>query len=255
MSFDASLNRISMQEISQIENAIVEIANSSKYKRVNKRKGQKKERNTTEPLKHFYDNTHNCELGIDEAGRGPLFGRVYVAGVILPKDDVDFKYEMIKDSKRFSSKKKIKEVYDYIKENCIDSYVTYRDETYIDTHNIRQSVLDAMNECITNITIQPDHVLIDGCDFINKTTNKDLQYTCIEGGDNWYVSIAAASILAKVERDAYIEELCKTYPELNETYGILTNKGYGTKKHMDGIKQNGITQFHRKTYGICKEYA
>jgi ribonuclease HII len=76
----------------------------------------------------------------------------------------------------------------------------------------------------------------------------------IEGGDNKYTSIAAASILAKVERDSYIEELCIQNPELIEHYGIDSNKGYGSKKHMDGIKQYGITKWHRKTFGICKEY-
>jgi ribonuclease HII len=76
----------------------------------------------------------------------------------------------------------------------------------------------------------------------------------IEGGDNKYTSIAAASILAKTERDKYIEELCKENPELVERYDINSNKGYGSKKHMDGIKQYGITKWHRKTFGICKEY-
>jgi ribonuclease HII len=82
-----------------------------------------------------------------------------------------------------------------------------------------------------------------------------LKYQLIEGGDNKYTSIAAASILAKVERDKYIEELCLENPELIERYGIDSNKGYGSKKHMDGIKQYGITKWHRKTFGICKEFA
>jgi ribonuclease HII len=111
-----------------------------------------------------------------------------------------------------------------------------------------------MNDCITNISTKPDYILIDGCDFINKTGNPDLKYKCIEGGDNWYVSIAAASILAKVERDRYIEELCGIHPELEDKYGISSNKGYGTKKHIQGIKDNGITPHHRKSYGICKQY-
>lgn len=255
MSFDSSNNYISVDEIKSLETAILQISNqhASKYKKRNTRK-KKSVRNKNEPLLHIYDNSNTLELGIDEAGRGPLFGRLYVAGVIIPKDDPDFKYEIIKDSKRFSSKKKILEVYEYIKENCVDYYVTYRDEKYIDKHNIRQSVLDSMNECITGIRTQPDFVLIDGCDFVNKTENPDLKYKCIEGGDNWYVSIAAASIIAKVERDKYIEELCGSHPELEEYYGIASNKGYGTKKHIDGIKDVGITEYHRKTYGICKQY-
>jgi ribonuclease HII len=78
---------------------------------------------------------------------------------------------------------------------------------------------------------------------------------CVEGGDNTYTSIAAASILAKVERDNYIDELCKENPELSERYGIDSNKGYGAKKHLEGIKQHGITIWHRRTFGICKEYS
>jgi ribonuclease HII len=255
MAYDSSNNFISNDEIKDLESAIVEIANTNGSKIKKSRTSRKKsERNKKDPLRRLYNEENNYELGVDEAGRGPLFGRVYVAGVIIPKDDHEFKYDIIKDSKRFSSKKKLKEVYEYIKENCVDYYVTYRDETYIDTHNIRQSVLDSMNECIVKIKTRPDFVLIDGCDFVNKTDDPDLRYTCIEGGDNWYVSIAAASILAKVERDAYVEELCEKHPELEERYGISSNKGYGTKKHIDGIKNNGITQFHRKSYGICKQY-
>lgn len=253
MSYDSSNNDISTDEIKNIESAIIQIANESKGNKTRKPR-KRNVRNKTDPLRQFYDENNNFELGVDEAGRGPLFGRVYVAGVIIPKNDPDFKYNIIKDSKRFSSKKKLKEVYDYIKENCVDYYITYRDEKYIDTHNIRQSVLDSMNECIVEINKQPDFILIDGCDFVNKTDNTELKYKCIEGGDNWYVSIAAASILAKVERDTYIEELCIKHPELEERYGISSNKGYGTKKHIDGIKNNGITPYHRKSYGICKQY-
>ena len=91
----------------------------------------------------------------------------------------------------------------------------------------------------------------------NKSKSKleVLKYNMIQGGDNKYTSIAAASILAKVERDKYIEELCVLNPELIEKYGIDSNKGYGAKKHMDGIKEYGITKWHRKTFGICKDFA
>ena len=84
---------------------------------------------------------------------------------------------------------------------------------------------------------------------------ENFKYTCIEGGDNKYSAIAAASILAKVSRDAYIDELCQENPYLVDKYGIDSNKGYGAKKHLDGIRQHGITEWHRKTFGICKEYA
>ena len=105
------------------------------------------------------------------------------------------------------------------------------------------------------------NLLIDGNYFnpitiLNKNTNKMeiLPYITIEGGDNKYTAIAAASILAKVERDKYIDELCEKNPTLSEFYGIDSNKGYGAKRHMDGIKEHGITIWHRRSFGICKNY-
>ena len=89
---------------------------------------------------------------------------------------------------------------------------------------------------------------------MNDNQLKQVPHTCIEKGDNIYTCIAAASILAKVFRDKYIKQLCEEHPKLDENYGILRNKGYGTKKHIEGIKTYGITDFHRKTYGICKDY-
>ena len=104
-------------------------------------------------------------------------------------------------------------------------------------------------------------LLIDGNYFnpitsFNKETNKieTISYMTIEGGDNKYASIAAASILAKVGRDKYIEELCEQNPELAENYGIDSNKGYGAKRHIDGIKENGITIWHRRSFAPCKNY-
>lgn len=224
-------------------------------------------------LSKFYkEDVHIIEIGSDEAGRGPLFGRVYSAAVILPKDD-SFDHHKMKDSKKFHSKKKIEEVADYIKENAIAWSVKYADETTIDTINILQATQQAMHDAITdvknqimqlNTSLKPSDILllIDGNYFnplthFNKTANKIeyIPYKMIEGGDNKYTSIAAASILAKVERDNYIEELCEENPELAERYGIDSNKGYGAKRHLDGIKQYGITKWHRRSFGICKEYA
>jgi len=102
-------------------------------------------------------------------------------------------------------------------------------------------------------------ILVDGNDFKPYLRFKDDNYIhvnhiCIEGGDNKYCAIAAASILAKTERDKYIQELCEEHPDLKERYGLDKNKGYGTKQHLDGIKNYGISKWHRKTYGICKSY-
>ena len=210
----------------------------------------------------FDADTTIIEIGIDEAGRGPMFGRVYAGIVVLPKDN-SFNHSQMKDSKKFHSKKKIEQVADYIKKNAIAWAVEYEDEQTIDNINILQATQSAMHKGITNILsnlldIDYDKILIlvDGNYFKPFTilNGETIKYKMIEGGDNKYTSIAAASILAKVERDAYIDELCVLNPELIEHYGIDSNKGYGSKKHMDGIKAHGITKWHRKTFGICKDY-
>lgn len=226
----------------------------------------KKERKKQEPLQTCLNReSSNWEIGIDEAGRGPLFGRVYSAAVVLPKDTNLFDHSLMKDSKKFSSKKKITEVAEYIKKNALAYYVSYEDENTIDKINILQATFKSMHNSIRNIlSIKPDDVeveklLVDGNNFKPYTYFKNnhvsqLNHVCIEGGDNKYTSIAAASILAKVERDTYIENLCLSYPQLDERYGISKNKGYGTKQHIEGIKQFGISEFHRKSYGLCKNY-
>jgi len=225
-------------------------------------------------LKKYYNESTNVyEIGVDEAGRGPLFGRVYTAAVILPKDD-SFDHSKMKDSKKFHSKKKIEEVAEYIKENAIAWYVSYEDEKVIDTINILQATQKSMHTSIletrkqllqklkeNNNTDYEINLLIDGnyfnaITYLNKKTNKieSIPYVTIEGGDNKYSAIAAASILAKVYRDKYIDDLCEENPQLSEYYGIDTNKGYGAKKHLEGIKEHGITIWHRRSFGICKNY-
>ena len=231
-------------------------------------KKDKRKRNVQQPLKWFFNEDVNViEMGIDEAGRGPMFGRVYAGVVILPKDD-SFNHSLMKDSKKFHNKKKLEEAAEYIKANAIAWAVEYEDETKIDEVNILQATQLAMHKGIKSILkdkveANTDNtlLLVDGNYFkpymtLNKTKTKleKLRYEMIEGGDNKYTAIAAASILAKVERDRYIEELCIQNPELVERYAIDSNKGYGSKKHMDGIKQYGITKWHRRTFGICKEY-
>jgi ribonuclease HII len=228
-------------------------------------------------LKKYMHEQGLMEIGADEAGRGPMLGRVYSGAVILPKDD-SFDHFKMKDSKKFTSKspKKIKEVAEYIKEHAICWAVEYEDERVIDEINILQATQSAMHKAIKSVIRQlqikesevgldPNFnnllLLIDGNYFkqltiLNqgKTKLVTVNYETIEGGDNKFTSIAAASILAKVERDKYIDELCKENPELIERYGIDSNKGYGSKKHMDGIKTYGITKWHRRTFGICKTF-
>ena len=235
--------------IQQATKALNKVPSQTKYKKRIKK-------NTKLPLKHIYNEHVQYEGGIDEAGRGPMFGRVYSACVILPKNDIEFQYDQIKDSKRFSSKKKIKAVYEYIKEHAIDYCVAYEDEETIDSVNILQATQLSMHKAVRGLHHRPHHLIVDGNYFKPYSDMIGvIPFTCIEGGDNCYTSIAAASILAKVERDRYIEEMCAQYPYLDEKYGLLSNKGYGTKRHMEGIKEYGITPWHRRTFGICKQFA
>ena len=278
-----------LQKIDIIYIVLINITNKMEITSNNmKSKSQKKSTN----LHSFFESDPTMfEIGVDEAGRGPLFGRVYTAAVILPKDE-SFEHFNMKDSKRFHSKKKIQEVAEYIKSNAIAWAVTYEDEKTIDSINILQATQESMhksiskiienhfcknnlnnekinNEKINNEKINKDKInnskirsnyklLIDGNYFKSFHPNENqvlsLNYTCIEGGDNKYTTIAAASILAKVARDQYIEELCDLNPDLDLHYGIRSNKGYGAKKHIEGIKEHGITIWHRRSFGICKSY-
>ena len=226
---------------------------------------------TAQPLlKSYYnENPDMYEIGVDEVGRGPLFGRVYTAAVILPKDDT-FQHFKMKDSKKFTSKKKIEQMAEYIKQHAVAWAISYEDERVIEEINILQATQKSMHSCIKSLfetgdklelTYNNCQLLIDGNYFkpithFNKARGmvESIPYVCIEGGDNKYTSIAAASILAKVARDQYIDELCVLNPELIEKYSIHTNKGYGSKKHLDGIALHGITIWHRRNFGICKNY-
>ena len=202
-------------------------------------------------LKQYYKKD-NIEIGIDEAGRGCLFGPVCVAGVIwLDKDPSDKTIFQLKDSKK-CSEKQLPLLRDYILENCIAYHVEFIDNNDIDKLNILESTIKGMHNCISNISklIQVDRVLIDGPHF---NFYEGIPHSCIIDGDNTYKSIAAASILAKTFRDDYIKQLVKDNEELL-LYDIHNNKGYGTKNHIESIKSNGITKWHRKTFGICKNY-
>jgi len=193
------------------------------------------------------------EIGIDGA-------------VVLPKDSKQFDFSKMKDSKKFHSDKKIKEVAEYIKSHAVAWSVTYAEHNEIDEKNIRKATIDCMHNAVNDLmekmnkTADKLYLLVDGNDFIPMMklcgdTYIQIPYKCIESGDNTYASIAAASILAKVTRDEYVIQMCKENPELNTRYDLESNKGYGTKKHMEGIKTHGISQWHRKSFGLCKEFS
>jgi ribonuclease HII len=220
-------------------------------------------------LKH--NDKTKYELCIDEVGRGCLFGRAYIACVVLPSDG-SFDGTNIKDSKKFTSKKKIKAVADYIQSKALFWHIAYVENDVIDNVNILQAVMKGMHECIDVIKdkitkdanyshqLEPQHenefmAVIDGNYFkpylyYDETTNslKTLPSVTVEKGDATYMGIAAASILAKVARDEYILDLCEKTPTLKEHYSLHTNMGYGTKAHMEGIEKHGITELHRKTF-------
>lgn len=197
------------------------------------------------------------EVGIDEAGRGCLFGRVYVAGVILPDNILDLCEEeniIIKDSKKMSKKNKDK-AREFIERNAIDYCVIYKEHDYIDEFNIFEATHKSMHEVVDKLTIKPEKILVDGNYFRTYWDDNyaEIEHECVVEGDNKYMSIAAASILAKTYKDEYITNIVKEHPDLKK-YDLLNNSGYGTQNHIEAIKIFGLSPFHRKTFGICKNY-
>ena len=203
------------------------------------------------PVAPFFRDDATMEIGVDEVGRGPLFGRVYTAAVVLPKEGFDF--AKMKDSKKFHSKKKILEAAEYIKSNAVAWAVTFEDEKAVDELNILQATQKCMHHSVSNVLpklgASTSLLLVDG-NYFNPYPN--VPHECIEGGDDKYACIAAASILAKTERDAYIADLCEKHPELVERYHLDKNKGYGTKEHIDGIKKYGATEWNRRSFRPLK---
>jgi len=202
-----------------------------------------------------YKEEDNVEVGLDEAGRGCLFGPVCIAGVIWPGEDPPPQL-VIKDSKKCTEKHRNK-CFDYIKGNAIGYSIQSIDHDKIDKENILKCSLDGMHLCLDELTEKNkiDTILVDGNHFHPYYSIKDddfINHECVIKGDNMYKSIAAASILAKTFRDNYILKLVEEYPELKK-YGIDKNKGYGTKQHMEAIKEYGVTEWHRKSFSPCKD--
>ena len=209
-----------------------------------------------------HDANNKYEIGVDECSRGTLFGRTYVAAVVL---DDNFDHSKMCDSKKIHSQKKFLELATYIKQNAVAWSIEFIEPWEIDQINIRQAVLKGMREAIRQVLDKlveiredaPQHTLImvDGNDFSNYVYGlMTIPYITVVKGDNTYSAIAAASILAKQAHDQYILELCAAqFPSLSTRYGLDSNMGYGTKKHLDGIREFGITKWHRKTFGICRD--
>ncbi len=179
--------------------------------------------------------------GVDEVGRGPLVGPVVTAAVILP---INYQLEGLTDSKKLTEKKRDK-FYDIIMRDALEVSIGRIDAKTIDEVNIYEATKLAMMEAINGLKIRPEHVLIDAMplDF-------DIPHTSIIKGDAKSLSIAAASVIAKVTRDREMYELDKKYP----MYNYKKNKGYPTKEHVEAINKYGIIDGYRKTYGPVKDY-
>ena len=188
----------------------------------------------------LYESGIKYIAGIDEVGRGPLVGPVVTAAVILPRDFYD---ERINDSKKLTEKKR-ELLYDVIMENAVSVGIGISSEDVIDDINILEATKKAMIEAINNLSVKPEHLLIDAVKL-----NVDIPQTSIIKGDAKSESIAAASIIAKVTRDRMMIELDKEHPE----YDFKHNKGYGTKKHIEALYEYGPISEHRKSFAPVSE--
>jgi ribonuclease HII len=185
---------------------------------------------------------HCYETGTDEAGRGCLAGPVTAAAVILPED---FKNDLLNDSKQLTEK--IREyLRPVIQEQALCYHVTNIEPEVIDEINILNASIRAMQNCIVKLNPVPDYIIVDGNRF--KPVN-NIPYSCIIKGDSQYLSIAAASVLAKTYRDEYMNKLHEEYP----MYNWKNNKGYPTLEHREAIKKYGITKYHRKSFRLLPD--
>ena len=186
---------------------------------------------------HYYD--HLTEAGCDEAGRGCLAGSVYAAAVIVPPD---YTNDELNDSKKLTEKKRYL-LRSQIQHDALAWAVGVVTPEEIDKINILNASILAMHRALDQLSVRPEAVIIDGNRF---KPYQDLPYTTIVKGDAKYLSIAAASILAKTYRDDYMNELAQRYPQ----YGWQENKGYPTRQHREAIRQWGVTPLHRKSYNL-----
>ena len=190
--------------------------------------------------RELYDKGIKYIAGVDEVGRGPLFGPVVAAAVILKKGYI---LKGLTDSKKLSEKKR-NEFYEIIKKDAVAIGIGIIDEKKIDEVNIYEATKLAMKEAINNLKVKPEHILIDAMPL-----ELDISTTSIIKGDSKSESIAAASVIAKVTRDSMMYEMDKKYP----LYGFGSHKGYPTKKHIEALKEYGVIEGYRKTFTPVKD--
>jgi len=190
--------------------------------------------------KYFLKNV--VEVGTDEAGRGCLAGPVVAAAVILPDN---FEHSLLNDSKQLTEKQR-EILRPFIEENALAYSVSYINELKIDEINILQASILAMHTAIEKLSIAPEHIIVDGNKF---KPFKNIPHKTIVKGDAKFMSIAAASVLAKTYRDEFMQKIDLEFPK----YYWKKNKGYPTKQHREAIKKFGITSYHRKTFRLLPE--
>jgi ribonuclease HII len=188
-----------------------------------------------------YQRGFKVVAGIDEAGRGPLAGPVVAAAVVFP---ADYRNPEIRDSKQLSPKQR-ERLYKVLKNDAVAVGLSVIEASIIDKINILQASLLAMKEAVLNLSIPADYLLIDG----NKRIHISTEQETIVNGDNLCLSIAAASIIAKVSRDRIMEIYHRQYPQ----YNFLSNKGYGTREHREAIKVHGCCKIHRQSFKPVKD--
>lgn len=182
--------------------------------------------------------------GVDEVGRGTLFGRVYTAAVIWNND---IKHEKLIDSKKLSKKQRT-DMRIFIEENAIDYCVSSLEHTDVDKMNILNATMKSMYNSIDGLNVEPELIYVDGNKFIGY---KNVPHECVIQGDQIHPCISAASILAKVYHDEWIDEMCRLNSNLN-VYHLKKNMGYGTKEHIDAINLHGPSKWHRSSFAPMK---
>ena len=194
-----------------------------------------------------HDYTGKVEAGCDEAGRGCLAGSVYAAAVIFPED---YQNDELNDSKQLTDRRR-KQLREIIQRDAVAWAVGIVSPEEIDRINILNASILAMHRALDQLTVRPEAIIVDGNRFkpyrpVVDGSAVNIPHTTIVKGDGKYLSIAAASILAKTYRDDYMDQLAEEFPQ----YDWLSNKGYPTKKHREAIRQYGITPYHRKSFNM-----
>jgi ribonuclease HII len=196
------------------------------------------------------------DAGLDEAGRGCLYGSVFAGVCIMPPLDSGYDLSLVKDSKRFSSRPARAAAAAYVRDTAIDWAVGHATAREIDVANVQEATYIAMHRAVAKLTVRPDLLSVDGDKFKPYIVMMDdgeydsIRHRTIVKGDATHACIAAASILAKTAHDEYIASMCMTDPSLELRYGLLRNMGYGTATHMDGLAAHGTADGHRRSFRL-----